>query len=367
MPDSKIKNKENFSFAVKKSTLRKGWVKKYFLILLLIELLFSYGPAFAQQNTEFNYAREAGVSKQIEDLLCAPTPVPKNLNNAIDYQGSYFKSSEMQSYAAASNVNQKDLYTCINRLYKFAIAFASVVGVFFIVLGGFVYMAAEGNQEAVDKAKNILTTTIAALVILFSGYILLRAINPDLVVFPNIQPPSVVVPVVPGGPQLPPGGGAGASACVVTQQGGCTAANISQCPAMAQNMNAALMACNLESAGGQVAIASTVDKCTETTTNQVVSFTWGLWQLNIEAGSTGAEFPECSGVLKRAGGPWGTLCINGSTCGRMCTFGPGGAAAFNTCTRALADPAKNTKQACVLYQQRGWAPWPHTRKVCSLP
>ena len=52
-------------------------------------------------------------------------------------------------------------------------------------------MSAEGNQESVDKAKNILTTSIASLVILFAGYLLLKAINPDLIQFKSIQPPSV--------------------------------------------------------------------------------------------------------------------------------------------------------------------------------
>lgn len=54
-------------------------------------------------------------------------------------------------------------------------------------------MSAEGNQESVDKAKSILVSSITSLVILFVGYILLKAINPDLVQFQNIQPPSVVV------------------------------------------------------------------------------------------------------------------------------------------------------------------------------
>jgi hypothetical protein len=99
--------------------------------------------------------------------------------------------------AAFYNTGSGDLYRCINRLYRFAIIFASSIAVMFIVIAGYLYMSAEGNQEAVDKAKAILTSCVASLVILFVGYILLRAINPELIEFKSIQPPSVVLPVAP--------------------------------------------------------------------------------------------------------------------------------------------------------------------------
>jgi hypothetical protein len=50
-------------------------------------------------------------------------------------------------------------------------------------------MGAEGNQESVEKAKSILTSTLTSIVILFAGYILLKAINPDLIEFQSIKPP----------------------------------------------------------------------------------------------------------------------------------------------------------------------------------
>src|SRR3989344_6084450 len=109
--------------------------KKYFFILLLAELLFSYAPAFAQtQSTTpqaFDYSK-AGVSTQIQQYLCAPNFLGGN---------------------QAANSTDASLFTCINKLYRFAIVIASVVGVFFIVIAGYVYMAAEGNQESVEKAK----------------------------------------------------------------------------------------------------------------------------------------------------------------------------------------------------------------------
>jgi hypothetical protein len=53
-------------------------------------------------------------------------------------------------------------------------------------------MSSDGNQESVDKAKSILVSSITAIVILATGYILLKFLNPDLIKFQPIQPPSVV-------------------------------------------------------------------------------------------------------------------------------------------------------------------------------
>jgi len=137
-------------------------IKKYFLILLLFELLFAYAPAFAQTTAVPTY--NPGVDTQIRKYLCAP---PANTNTA----------------------SNSILFQCINQIYKFAIAFASVIGVFFLVIAGYIYMSAEGNSEGVEKAKNILVTTVTALVILLASFLLLKTLNPDLIQFQSITPP----------------------------------------------------------------------------------------------------------------------------------------------------------------------------------
>ncbi len=157
--------------------------KKIFVFFLNFFLIFSsnYNLAFAQ-TSGYDYTK-AGVGDQIKQFLCAPTEQNGTSNSA--------NSSGSVEYAGQNNQASGDLYNCINRMYKFAIVIAAVVGVFFIVIAGYLYMGAGGNQESVDKAKDILATTITSIVILFAGYILLKAINPDLIQFRSIQPPSV--------------------------------------------------------------------------------------------------------------------------------------------------------------------------------
>ena len=144
-------------FATKKN------IKIFVLGLLLVEMFFTYAPAHAQ-TTQY-----AGVQQQLTDYLCTPNDASTNATAA-----------------------QGDLYNCINRLYRFALVVASVFSVFMIVIAGYIYMAAEGNQESVDKAKSILVSSITSIVILVGGYVLLKFLNPDLIKFQPIQPPSVV-------------------------------------------------------------------------------------------------------------------------------------------------------------------------------
>lgn len=151
--------------------------KKYFLLFTVVYLFLSYTHIFAAEVTgapgDYNY-KNAGIGNQIKQYLCAPTDASRT------------------GGAGAANVAQGDLYACINKLYRFAIVIGAAIGVFYLVIAGYMYMGSDGNQESVDKAKDMLASTLTAFVILLAGYILLKAINPDLIQFKQIQPGSLV-------------------------------------------------------------------------------------------------------------------------------------------------------------------------------
>ncbi len=153
-------------------------LKLFLGILFLAQIFFSYSSALAQTppdtnnplNTNLTYS---GPEETIRQFLCTPSD---------------------------NGAQKGDLYTCINKIYKFSIALASIIAVFFIVIGGYLYMSSEGNGEAVDKAKSILASSIIALVILLSAFLLLKQINPDLIKFQPIQIPKVYNPNPAGAP-----------------------------------------------------------------------------------------------------------------------------------------------------------------------
>ncbi|MCL5666868.1 MAG: pilin [Patescibacteria group bacterium] len=164
----------------------KSFLKNSLLVIMAADIFLAQANLALAADT----GGYVGVQETITRYLCTPTPTPEEANNT-------FKINTYQT-AAQKNQNQYDLYLCINRIYKFAIAIGSSIAVLFIVVAGYIYMSAEGSQEAVDKAKSILTSSIAAMVILFGGYVLLRAINPELIQFQSVQPPSVKVPIITG-------------------------------------------------------------------------------------------------------------------------------------------------------------------------
>lgn len=156
-------------------------LKKIFFILPSLFGIFFFTASFVSaQQTVSPTPTYSGAEATIKQYLCTP-----NTQNT----GTGFSMTTGNS--GQTNTASNDLYNCINRMYRFAIAAGSALAVFFIVIAGYVYMSADGDGEAVSKAKGILASSLASLVILFAGYILLRALNPDLIQFQNVQPPSV--------------------------------------------------------------------------------------------------------------------------------------------------------------------------------
>ncbi len=171
--------------------------KKYFIVLIGLQMLFAHaGVAYAINSNDptQGVTQYSGVEAQIKEYLCTPTDQSKTPDQSGSSSITSGSGSVQLNYeSGARNEAKYDLYNCINRMYRFAIVLAAAIGVLFIVIAGYLYMSAEGNNESIQKAKDILISTITSFVILFMGYIFLKAINPELIQFKNIQPPSVKV------------------------------------------------------------------------------------------------------------------------------------------------------------------------------
>lgn len=89
----------------------------------------------------------------------------------------------------------RDLERCVNKLYRFGIAFGAIALVFFLVFAGYMYMTA--GETGKTKAKGILQNSFVGMGILLFSYVLLRFVNPNLVAFRPIQPPIFTAPDLP--------------------------------------------------------------------------------------------------------------------------------------------------------------------------
>ncbi len=277
------------------------------------------------------------------------------------------------SGAASSN----DAANCINRIYNMSIVVASIAAIVMIIIAGYLYMFSGGREDQTKTAKSLVISSLGGIVILLTGFLLLKQINPNLLSIKTISPVQIAKQdwALPnlndyssGGISGGVGSGGGGGGCKNIEQGSCNKTILSACPGMMANPELALRICNQESAGGNARILSTTDRCQIQGTNEVVSFSIGLWQLNMQNSVDLNLFPQCRGVLEHVSP--GTRCqirepYNDIDC--TCKYGSGGKAAYNTCVNAIInDPRKQVENACKLFNNaRGWSPWKTSYNKCK--
>ena len=69
----------------------------------------------------------------------------------------------------------------IEAIYKFALIISGVITFGALVYGGFLYLTSAGNPARINDAKDQIFSAILGLIILFSAYLILRTINPELI------------------------------------------------------------------------------------------------------------------------------------------------------------------------------------------
>lgn len=141
---------------------------KQTLFIGLLSLLF-LNPVFAvaagnsntnaNGSTAINVAEYSGVQESITQFLCTPSEPS----------------------------NGRDVEVCINKMYRFGIAFGGIALVFFLVYAGYIYIV--GGESGKGKAKGILQNALIGVALLLGSYVLLGFINPNLLLFKPIQAP----------------------------------------------------------------------------------------------------------------------------------------------------------------------------------
>jgi hypothetical protein len=129
---------------------------KFFQLGILSLLVISPSLALAQSTEQPEYK---GVDQSITRYLCTPS----------------------------ENPDGNELANCVNKGYKFGIAFGAIALVFFIVFAGYMYIT--GGETGKGKAKGMLQNAVIGMLILLGSYVILGFINPNLLKYKSIQPP----------------------------------------------------------------------------------------------------------------------------------------------------------------------------------
>ena|SRR3989344_2291499 len=95
---------------------------------------------------------------------------------------------------AQGNPIEGALPICIKKIYLFSLGLGALIGLVMLVTAGYRYMTAAGNAEQVASAKDTFESTFKGIIIIFTAFILLYLINPDLTQFTKLNLPKINLP-----------------------------------------------------------------------------------------------------------------------------------------------------------------------------
>ncbi|MEK7131693.1 MAG: pilin [Patescibacteria group bacterium] len=84
-------------------------------------------------------------------------------------------------YGAATGLGQKDIRVTVASIIKTAMGLLGIVAVVIILIGGFKWMTAGGNEEGITEAKGWIFSGIIGLAIILSAYALATYVISSLV------------------------------------------------------------------------------------------------------------------------------------------------------------------------------------------
>ena len=77
--------------------------------------------------------------------------------------------------------NQANASDIIMRVIQILLAIAGLVAVIFLIIGGFRYITAGGNEETAEAAKKTITNAIIGIVVVILAFVIVRVIANALI------------------------------------------------------------------------------------------------------------------------------------------------------------------------------------------
>src|SRR3989344_3888288 len=93
--------------------------------------------------------------------------------------GILFLTRETLAEATSTKISL-GLAERVSNTYSWALGIGGMVALGIIIFGGVLYSASGGNPSRMDEAKKWIQHALFGLALLFSSYLLLNFINPDL-------------------------------------------------------------------------------------------------------------------------------------------------------------------------------------------
>lgn len=105
------------------------------------------------------------ISASLLFFLSAPLVSADNLSNAFGRP-----LEDVAGPNGAGYRSDADPAVLIGKIVQAALSFLGIVFFILMIYGGYLWMLARGNEQQVDKAKNLITAAIVGLIIVLSAY-----------------------------------------------------------------------------------------------------------------------------------------------------------------------------------------------------
>lgn len=123
-------------------------------------------------------------------------------------------------------------------IFNYGLSIAGILAAIVLMAGGLLWLTSAGNPKKVSQAKELIISSIIGLVILFSSYVILVQINPDLIQMKSVRTGVVQEELMPD-TEMPPelaGTNPYQAGCVATHKG-----DLSVCEAYGDKMPGGLV------------------------------------------------------------------------------------------------------------------------------
>ncbi len=124
----------------------------------------------------FGMSAVLGLALALPFMSLVPSFAPRALAQPLD-AGDYLDDD----FGDATGLGQGDLKETIGSLIRVALGFLGVIAVVIVLLGGFKWMVAGGNDEKVAEAKRLIIAGIIGLAIILSAYAITSFVISSLV------------------------------------------------------------------------------------------------------------------------------------------------------------------------------------------
>jgi len=233
-------------------------------------------------------------------------------------------------------------------IYNYGLSIAGILAAIVLMGGGALWLVSGGDASRVTQAKELIIGSVTGVIILFTSYIILYQINPELTKLQSIGLGTIkMVDLQPN-----PENTADFSAkCVAQTTGPCAVANMS---VFGEKASQASAICNAESSGN----AAIFNKSTKCAGGEYA--VWGLFQFNLSAN----KFTDGNGVVLNCPAAFNNKAWTNKS--PNCTVV--NTQLYNQCVAAATNPALSISNAYKLAggAKTNWGPWEANSKWCHF-